>query len=61
MSSPVDRRKLAEAVQALVKTNSPTHFHYEAICKALETVATQDLGIPMKVKLQADFSEEPTT
>ena len=61
MSNPADRRKLAVAVQALVKTNAPTTDHYEAICKALETVATQDFDIPIKVKLQGDFSQEPTT
>ena len=60
MSSAPARRALAEAVNALVKTNQPTTDHYEAICKALETVAAQDFGIPIKVKLAGDFSEEAT-
>ena len=38
MSNPADRRQLAEAVQALVKTNQPTIDHYEAICAALEAL-----------------------
>lgn len=57
MSHPADRRALAEAVQALVKTNQPTTDHYEAICAALGNVAAQDFGIPVKVVLQADFSK----
>lgn len=61
MSTAPARRNLAVAVEALVKTNAPTTDHYEAICKALETVAAQDFGIPIKVKLQADFSEATTT
>ena len=60
MSTAPARRALAVAVEALTKTNAPTVDHYEAICKALETVAAQDFGIPVKVKLQADFSEKPT-
>lgn len=60
MSTPQDRRQLADAVAKLVKTNAPTTDHYEAICKALETVATQDFDIPIKVKLQGDFSQWQT-
>ncbi len=59
MSSAPNRRMLLEAVQALVKTNAPSTEHYEAICSALEKVAAQDFGIPIKVILQADFREEP--
>lgn len=58
MSSAPARRTLSVAVRALIDTNEPTTDHYEAICKALETVAAQDFGIPIKVKLQADFSRE---
>lgn len=57
MSNPEDRRQLAEAVQALVKTTQPTIDHYEAICAALEKVATQDFGFPTKVRLACDFSQ----
>ena len=57
MSTVADRRILAEAVQALVKTNAPTGDHYEAICRALEKVAANDFGAPIKVVLQADFSK----
>lgn len=58
MSSATDRRALAEAIQALVKTNHPTTTHYEAICQALQRVATQDYGIPIRVVMQADCSSE---
>mgnify|MGYP000004488048 FL=1 len=57
MSNPADRRQLAEAVQALVKTTQPTIDHHEAICAALEKVATQDFGIPIKARLAGDFSQ----
>ena len=57
MSNPADRRQLTEAVQALVKTTQPTIDHYEAICAALEKVATQDFGFPTKVRLVCDFSQ----
>lgn len=56
MSNAANRRALAEATQALVKTNQPTTAHYEAICSALEKIAAQDFGIPIKVVMQADFS-----
>jgi hypothetical protein len=56
MSNPADRRALAEAVQALVKTNQPTTDHYAAICKALGKVATQDFGIPINVPLQGGMA-----
>lgn len=60
MSSAPARRQLAEVVQALVKTNAPTTEHYEAVCRALEAVASQDFGIPIKTRLQADFTETKT-
>lgn len=57
MSNPALRRTLAAAVQELVRTNQPCTTHYEAICKALERVAAEDFGIPVKVQLAADFSQ----
>ncbi|WP_440105659.1 hypothetical protein [Acidovorax sp. BL-A-41-H1] len=57
MSSAPARRALAEAVQALVKTNAPTTDHYEAVCKALGAVAADDMGVPVQVVLKADFSK----
>ena len=57
MSNPADRRQLAEAVQALVKTTQPTIDHYEAICAALEKVATQDFGCPTNIRLACVFSQ----
>lgn len=60
MSAAPTRRQLSEAVAALVKTNQPTQAHYEAICKALGTVATQDFGIPIHIVMQADFAEDST-
>ena len=58
MSEVADRRALAEAVQALVKTNQPTTDHYESICAALGKVAAQDFGIPVTVVLEADFFQK---
>lgn len=48
MSSPVTRRLLAQAVQDLVKTNTPTAEHYAAVTEALAACATEDIGHPVR-------------
>ena len=56
MSAIANRRKLAEAAQALVKTNRPEMAHYEAVATALAQVFTDDTCINCQCILRWDGS-----
>lgn len=56
MASPIANKRLfLERAQLLAKKTAPDLGDLSAVCEALSAVATDELGISVRVKLQVDL------